>query len=89
MIGSCICKTVISLPAQRLAQLFYFFFFWAHHYFGYLHGYSEAYHEGTDFEPGEAIILPLRGQFSKSSQRGAQIANHCRSIYEFGEVFNF
>ncbi|KAF4798923.1 hypothetical protein TURU_059435 [Turdus rufiventris] len=40
-------------------------------------------------EPGEAITRPPRGQFSKASQRGAQITNHCRSVYGLGELSNF
>lgn len=90
-IGSRVCKTVPASSAPILAQflVYYYFFIWAHHFFGYLHGHSEAHHEGTALEPGEAITRPPRGQFSKASQRGAQITNHCRSVYELGEFSNF
>lgn len=85
---------MISLPAQRqfllnFGLIFFFFLIWTHHSFGYLHGHSEVHHEGTALEPGEAITRPPQSQFSKTSQRGDQVTNHCRSIYELGELSNF
>lgn len=90
-IGSRVYKTLISLPAQCQFLLnFGLLFFFQFRLITSLATYMDTERHITKaLEPGEAITRPPRGQFSKASQRGAQITNHCRSVYGLGELSNF